>query len=48
MRNEFNTANEAFEYYYNKVSSEGIEFSGTRALFNVGFTIHNPLQNASA
>ena len=46
MRNEFNTANEAFEYFYNKVSAEGVEFSGTRALFNVGFTIHNPLQNA--
>ena len=46
MSNEFNTANEAFEYFYNKVSAEGVEFSGTRALFNVGFTIHNPLQNA--
>ena len=45
-RDKFNTADEAFDFYYDYISEYGIEFSGTRALFNVGFWIHNPLQNA--
>lgn len=42
---EFNTANDVFEFYYKKISNEGIEFSDTKALFNQGFTILKPLDN---
>ena len=42
---EFKNANEAYEYFYNKITLEGIEFDNTKALFNVGFIIENPLDN---
>jgi thymidylate synthase len=41
----FNNAQEAFEYYYNTIQQHGTDFSDTKALFNVGFTILNPLDN---
>ena len=41
----FKNAKEAFEYYYSTVSLEGKEFSGTKAMFNVGFEMLNPLDN---
>ena len=43
--NTFKNAQEAFEYYYDNISDTGIDFDGTKALFNVGFTIENPLDN---
>ena len=42
MKDEFWNANEAFEYFYKKISKCGVEFADTRALFNVGFTIVKP------
>ena len=42
IRNNFYNANEAFEYFYKKISKHGIKFADTRALFNVGFTIMKP------
>tara|TARA_R110000851_G_scaffold233_1_gene791 strand:+ start:3360 stop:4004 length:645 start_codon:yes stop_codon:yes gene_type:complete len=42
---EFKNANEAYEYFYNKITLEGIEFDNTKALFNVGFTLNNPMDN---
>ena len=42
MRNKFKTANDVFNYYYPIVCSDGVDFAGTKALFNVGFTIQNP------
>ena len=42
MKDEFWNANEAFEYFYKKISKYGVEFADTRALFNVGFTIVKP------
>jgi len=41
----FNNAQEAFEYYYDMIPIHGVDFSDTKALFNVGFTILNPLDN---
>ena len=41
----FKNANEAYEHLYNKIISEGIDFSDTKALFNVGFTLENPIDN---
>ena len=42
IETEFYNANEAFEYFYKKISKHGIKFADTRALFNVGFTIMKP------
>jgi len=43
---KFETANEAYEYLHDAIIQYGIEFGDTRALFNVGFYILNPLENA--
>ena len=45
MRTKFKNANEAFEYLYGSVSRNGIDFAGTKALFNVGFELENPMNN---
>ena len=42
---EFKNANEAYGYFYDLIISEGIEFDNTKALFNVGFTLENPIDN---
>ena len=42
MRNTFETANEAYEYMHNEIITNGVEFAGTKALFNIGFTIEDP------
>jgi thymidylate synthase len=41
----FNRAQEAFEFYYDLISRTGINFDNTKALFNIGFNILNPLEN---
>ena len=45
IETEFYNANEAFEYFYERISKHGRKFADTRALFNVGFTIHKPQLN---
>jgi len=45
IETEFYNANDAFEYFYKTISKHGRKFADTRALFNVGFTIHNPQLN---
>ena len=45
IENDFYNANEAFEYFYKTISKHGIKFADTRALFNIGFTIHRPILN---
>ena len=45
IENDFYNANEAFEYFYKTISKHGIKFADTRALFNIGFTIHRPMLN---
>ena len=42
IKTEFWNANEAFEYFYKTISKHGRKFADTRALFNIGFTIHKP------
>jgi thymidylate synthase len=42
---EFKNANDAYEYFYDLIISEGVEFDNTKALFNVGFTLDNPKDN---
>ena len=46
MTNTFKNADEAFKYFYREIIKSGVSFGNTKALFNVGFTIENPLDNA--
>jgi len=41
----FRNANEAYEYIHDRILQEGIDFAGTKALFNVGFYITDPQDN---
>jgi len=45
MHNNFKTANEAFHDLYWRIVRDGVDFAGTKALFNVGFCIENPALN---
>lgn len=42
---KFNNSQQAFEYLYDIISKNGIEYSGTKCLHNIGFEIKNPLDN---
>lgn len=43
---KFDNANKAFEYYYEIINKEGVLYANTKALFNQGFYIKNPLDNS--
>ena len=45
MENRFYNANEAFEHYVHELYYNSISYRDTRAMFNVGFLIENPLDN---
>ena len=45
MRNKFYNANEAYEALIDSAVVDGFEFDNTKALFNIGFYILNPLDN---
>ena len=45
MRTRFKNADEAYDYFLDKLITDGIEFDDTKALFNVGFTLENPADN---
>ena len=40
--NSFRNADEAFLYWYQIIDENGVDFAGTKALFNVGFTLRKP------
>ena len=42
---QFRTANEAYEYLHDAIIQHGTEFGDTKALFNVGFYITDPMDN---
>jgi len=42
---KFKNANKAYEYFHDQIISEGVDFDNTKALFNVGFTLENPIDN---
>ena len=42
---KFLNAQKAFEYLYSLANEEGKEYGNTKALFNIGFEITNPLDN---
>jgi len=41
----FKNANEAFEFYYDYINNHGIEIGNTKAIFNEGFYILNPMDH---
>ena len=43
---KFKTANDAFHNLYWRIKADGIDFADTKALFNVGFEIQDPIANA--
>ena len=45
MINRFKNADKAFDYYKQSILHFGTDFDNTKALFNVGFTIANPMDN---
>ena len=45
MVNRFKNADKAFDYYKQSILHFGTDFDNTKALFNVGFTIENPMDN---
>jgi len=45
MRTKFKNANEAYKYFHNEIIINGVDFDNTKALFNVGFTMSNPMDN---
>ena len=42
MKTHFKNANEAYEYYHDRILTGGIPFGDTKALFNIGFYLENP------
>ena len=45
MRTKFKNADEAYDYFLDKIIVDGVSFSDTKALFNVGFTLKKPMEN---
>ena len=39
MRRKFKNADEAYNYFLDKILTDGVSFGDTKALFNVGFTL---------
>ena len=44
-KNTFKNADEAYKYFFREIIKNGVAFDDTKALFNVGFTIQQPLNN---
>ena len=42
---KFKNADEAFTYYKKQIPQWGVDFDDTKALFNIGFEIMNPMDN---
>ena len=42
---KFRNANTAYEYLHDRIIQDGVDFAGTKALFNVGFYITDPMDN---
>ena len=45
MTKTFKKANDAYEYYHDKIIREGVKFGDTKALFNIGFYILDTVQD---
>ena len=45
LKENFYNANHAFNYLWDYIVDNGVNFDNTKAVFNTGFYIHNPLDN---
>jgi len=45
IKTKFETASDAFNYFFPLIMWDGIKFDNTMALFNIGFYIKKPLDN---
>ena len=45
MENKFYNANHAYNYLWDYIIETGVDFDNTKAIFNCGFRIENPLDN---
>jgi thymidylate synthase len=45
MKRVYKTADEAFRYLYDGINDHGIDYAGTKTLFNIGFYIEEPWNN---
>ena len=45
IKTKFETASDAFNYFFPKIMWDGVKFDNTMALFNVGFYIKKPMHN---
>jgi thymidylate synthase len=45
IKTNFKTASDAFDYFFKKIKSDGVDFDNTKALFNIGFYLQDPLTN---
>ena len=45
LKNKFENATDAFEYFNEVIRNTGVKFGDTKALFNVGFEIENFMDN---
>jgi len=43
IKNNFKNADDAYDYFYSLISTDGSYYGDTKALFNVGFYINDPL-----
>ena len=44
MRRKFKNADEAYNYFLDKIIIDGITFGDTKALFNIGIYIRKPIR----
>ena len=45
MENKFYNANHAYNYLWDYIQEKGIDFDNTKAIFNCGFRIEDPMDN---
>jgi len=45
IKTKFETASDAFNYFFPKIMWDGVKFDNTMALFNIGFYIEKPMWN---
>ena len=45
MKTIFENANDVFDYYRNYINNHGVIFQNTKAVFNLGVHINNPMDN---
>jgi thymidylate synthase len=45
MKNNYHNADDAFSHIYNYISKYGESFDETKAIFNIGFYLNNPVDN---